>query len=212
MNQESFSGDYGIDEDNSVDIIKIKSDDLFVDDVLVYVKGNKRLILEKKIVSGANKKGCLFMIAIIISLYVSALFLRFISGGIFYEQSPLFSSLVAILTFPLIFFGLLAGIKEKLFKKDALDRVIIDKDRGIIRFETEKKEELKLNAQYSTSVVNRVRRDKQGIHLDFHPNSTTEPSNTLQITWYMKDPDNEGIIKLAHRIGEFLGVPVIEKT
>ncbi len=216
MNQGSFSGDYSIDKDDLTKTIKI-NDSTFVD-VLYYVKGSGRLVLEKKTIS--EKNGCLFIIASFIAFYASAFFISFLSNIVsvyfFPGQPPI--PLVFLFVFMLfaIFIILIKIIKETLVKKDVIDRVIMDKDRGIIRFETEKKGKSKLNAQYNTSVVNYVkvvvyRRNKMGINLDFHPNTVAEPFNASQIIGYAEASDNKEILKLAHRIGELLGVPVIEK-
>ncbi|QUV83326.1 hypothetical protein J8C01_11620 [Chloracidobacterium sp. D] len=120
-----------------------------------------------------------------------------------------FTDLLLIMIYPLLFI-MIYPLASKL-ASDVIDRKIIDKKKMIIRFEKEKKGKLKTKAQYSTSVVKNVKvvvDDYSRIYLDFYPGSVTESVYIIgEEVW-----DNAKKLELAHKIAEFLGVPVIEKT
>ncbi len=117
----------------------------------------------------------------------------------------------------LIVFGsffLLIYLRNKVIEKvpnDIIDRVIIDKNKMIIRLEMEEKGNLKLKAKYSTSIVRNVEvivgdYNSMAIYLDCYP------SSSIYVIGEEAVPDNAKKLELAHKIAEILGVPVIEKT
>jgi len=168
------------------DIIKI-------DNVLVYTNDDT-IVIESKSRPIIKLLGCLlsFLFAIILVLT-------------FQLQFSILLPVLFMALFIMIFL-----LVSKL-ASDVIDRKIIDKKKMIIRFEKEKKGKLKTKAQYSTSVVKNVKvvvDDYSRIYLDFYPGSVTESVYIIgEEVW-----DNAKKLELAHKIAEFLGVPVIEKT
>lgn len=169
------------------DIIKI-------DNVLVYTNDDT-IVIESKSRPIIELLGCLlsFLFAIILVLT-------------FQLQFSILLPVLFMALFIMIFL-----LVSKL-ASDVIDRKIIDKKKMIIRFEKEKGK-LKTKAQYSTSVVKNVKvvvddYSRMGVYLDFYPGSVTESVCIIGgEVW-----DNAKKLELAHKIAEFLGVPVIEKT
>ncbi len=183
------------------------------DNVSFYISGNSRLVLESKRSSfDKDAVGCLSLVALIplfclIWILLFYLLNFFINGFIIY--------LLAVLIMLGLFF-LFTYLRNKVVEmpNDIIHRVIIDKNKMIIRLETEKEGNLKLKAQYSTSVVKNVKvivddYSHMDIYLDFYPGSATE---SVYIIGESEVWENAKKLELAHKIAEFLGIPVIEKT
>jgi hypothetical protein len=103
----------------------------------------------------------------------------------------------------------LAAISIRRLPKN-VDRTTIDINKGLVRFEEERGKKSKLRKQCSTSSIKNVTvvvgdYGRMNVYLK----STNE---SFYIVGPMDDISNEEKLKLAHRIAEFLGVPVIERT
>ncbi len=173
---------------------------------------NNRLVLEKKRSSLEAPLSCLVMMFLFVLIPV--LF------RIEYRFFILFIIFLLILRFT--FDSILKKIP-----KDIIDRTIIDKNKKIIRFETEKNGKLEINSQHDISVIKRVRivvnsYSEMNVYLDTYPDlHPTSAANLLQVMEQRKRfltiqhkelPDSKEKLKLAHQIAEFLGVPVVEET
>ncbi len=181
------------------------------DNVSFYISGNSRLVLESKRSSfDKDLIGCLSIVAAIPLFYLLNPFINAFINNI---ENAIIKPLLAVL----IGFGsffLLIYLRNKVVEKvpnDIIDRVIIDKNKMIIRLETEEKGNLKLKAQYSTSIVRNVKvivgdYNSMSVCLDCYP------SSDIYVIGEREVPDNAKKLELAHKIAEILGVPVIEKT
>jgi hypothetical protein len=133
-------------------------------------------------------------------------------GSIFYNI-PITISINAINAFLIIVFSLsviLVVIFLKSLPNNTIDRVIIDNNIGSVKFERERGKKSKLRKQCSTSSIKNVKvvvgdYDRMDVYLE----STNE---SFYIVGDREFISNEKKLKLAHRIAEFLGVPVIERT
>jgi hypothetical protein len=165
------------------------------DDVLVYINKGK-LVIESRYNSLFRSIGCIQFL------------LFFLLGPIIY--------IIPIATFFIIVFSLsvilvvITPLFSKSLPKNTIDRVIIDNNIGSVKFERERGKKSKLKKQCSISSIKNVRVDVDDYdRMDIYLDSTTE---SFCIIGYRERIGNTEKLKLAHRIAEFLGVPVIERT
>jgi hypothetical protein len=165
------------------------------DGVLVYINKGK-LVIESRYNSLVGPIG-----------FISFLLL-FLLGSI--------SSIIPITAFFIIAFSLsvilvvITPLFSKSLPKNTIDRVIIDNNIGSVKFERERGKKSKLKKQCSISSIKNVRVDVDDYdRMDIYLDSTTE---SFCIIGYRERIGNTEKLKLAHRIAEFLGVPVIERT
>jgi hypothetical protein len=169
------------------------------DDVLVYMDKGK-LVVETRhnpLLAPIGPIGCIF-IPMFFLLFWFFLFLLFRS------LSPVNFAIAFIIMI------VLAAISIRRLTKNAVDRTTIDINKGLVRFEEERGKKSKLRKQCSTSSIKNVtvvvgNYDRMDVYLK----STNE---SFYIVGPIDDISNEEKLKLAHRIAEFLGVPVIERT
>ncbi len=121
------------------------------------------------------------------------------------KESPFILTLFLILSFLLLYLFVFHLMLPIIYRKN-IERVIVDKDRKTIRFE----KEAKLERQYPTSVVKNVQvvvdsYDAITVYLDSNVKS-------IYIIGNRETYDNKKKLEIAHKLAEFLGVPVREKT
>ncbi len=181
------------------------------DNVSVYINDNSRLVLESRRSSfDKDLIGCLF---IVVTIPLLCLLNHFINAFI----NNVENNIIKFLLITSIWFGLsflVIYLRNKVVERvpnNILDRVIIDKNKMIIRLETEEKGNLKLKAQYNASIVRNVKvivgdYNSMNVCLDCYP------SSDIYVIREEEVPDNAKKLELAHKIAEVLGVPVMEKT
>jgi hypothetical protein len=168
------------------------------DDVLVYMDKGKLVVETRHSLLGPI--GCIF-IPMFFLLVWFFLFLLFCS------LSPVYPLNFAI---AFIIMSVLAAISIRRLPKNAVDRTTIDINKGLVRFEEERGKKSKLRKQCSTSSIKNVKVVVDNYdRMDVYLNSTNE---SFYIVGFRESISNEEKLKLAHRIAEFLGVPVVEKT
>jgi hypothetical protein len=166
------------------------------DDVLVYMDKGKLVVETRHSLLGPI--GCIF-IPMFFLLFWFFLFLLF--GSL----SPLNFRIVFIIMTVLAAISIIRRLP-----KNAVDRTTIDINKGLVRFEEERGKKSKLRKQCSTSSIKNVKVVVDNYdRMDVYLNSTNE---SFYIVGFRESISNEEKLKLAHRIAEFLGVPVVEKT
>ena len=171
--------------------------------VLVYISKVK-LVVETRYnpFSITRKWGCIFFM-----LLAPILFFSFITLAEWLFYDPPLMLFFAVIGASSIF--ILMIFLESL-PKNTICRMIIDNNTGLIRFERERGKKSKLKKQCSISSIKNVRVDVDDYdRMDIYLDSITE---SFCIAGFRDDISNEDKLKLAHRIAEFLGVPVIERT
>ena len=165
------------------------------DGVLVYINKGK-LVIESRYNSLVGPIG-----------FISFLLL-FLLGSI--------SSIIPITAFFIIAFSLSVIIFvtltsfSKSLPKNTIDRVIIDNNIGSVKFERERGKKSKLRKQCSTSSIKNVKVVVGDYgRMDVYLESTNE---SFYIVGEEEHIGSAEKLQLAHRIAEFLGVPVIERT
>ena len=165
------------------------------DGVLVYINKGK-LVIESRYNSLVGPIG-----------FISFLLL-FLLGSI--------SSIIPITAFFIIAFSLSVIIFvtltsfSKSLPKNTIDRVIIDNNIGSVKFERERGKKSKLRKQCSTSSIKNVKVVVGDYgRMDVYLESTNE---SFYIVGEGELIGSAEKLQLAHRIAEFLGVPVIERT
>ena len=165
------------------------------DGVLVYINKGK-LVIESRYNSLVGPIG-----------FISFLLL-FLLGSI--------SSIIPITAFFIIAFSLSVIIFvtltsfSKSLPKNTIDRVIIDNNIGSVKFERERGKKSKLRKQCSTSSIKNVKVVVGDYgRMDVYLESTNE---SFYIVGERELIGSAEKLQLAHRIAEFLGVPVIERT
>jgi hypothetical protein len=94
--------------------------------------------------------------------------------------------------------------------ENAVDRTTIDINKGLVRFEEERGKKSKLRKQCSTSSIKNVKVVVGDYgRMDVYLESTNE---SFYIVGERELIGSAEKLQLAHRIAEFLGVPVIERT
>jgi hypothetical protein len=166
------------------------------DDVLVYMDKGKLVVETRHSLLGPI--GCIF-IPMFFLLFWFFLFLLF--GSL----SPLNFRIVFIIMTVLAAISIIRRLP-----KNAVDRTTIDINKGLVRFEEERGKKSKLRKQCSTSSIKNVKVVVDNYdRMDVYLNSTNE---SFYIVGFRESISHEEKLKLAHRIAEFLGVPVIERT
>ena len=163
------------------------------DDVLVYMDKGKLVVETRHSLLGPI--GCIF---------ISMFFLLVWFFLLFCSLSPVSFTIAFIIVI------VLAARPMRRLCKNAVDRTTIDINKGLVRFEEERGKKSKLRKQCSTSSIKNVKVVVDNYdRMDVYLNSTNE---SFYIVGFRESISNEEKLKLAHRIAEFLGVPVVEKT
>jgi hypothetical protein len=163
------------------------------DDVLVYMDKGKLVVETRHSLLGPI--GCIF---------ISMFFLLVWFFLLLCSLSPV------TFTIAFIIIIVLAARPMRRLCKNAVDRTTIDINKGLVRFEEERGKKSKLRKQCSTSSIKNVKVVVDNYdRMDVYLNSTNE---SFYIVGFRESISNEEKLKLAHRIAEFLGVPVIERT
>jgi succinate dehydrogenase hydrophobic anchor subunit len=175
------------------------------DDVLVYMDKGK-LVVETRYNPFAIKRwGCIFFMLLAPISFLS--FLK-LAEWLFGPPRGLFThALFAVIGASSIFIPII--FLESL-PKNTIYRMIIDNNTGLIRFEKERWKKSKLMGWCDISSVKHIKVEvddysRMCIYLD----SITE---SFYIVGDREIIGNTEKLQLAHRIAEFLGVPVIERT
>ena len=168
------------------------------DDVLVYMDKGK-LVVETRhnpLLAPVGPIGCIF-IPMFFLLFWFFLFLLFRS------LSPVNFAIAFIIMI------VLAAISIRRLPKN-VDRTTIDINKGLVRFEEERGKKSKLRKQCSTSSIKNVKVVVGDYgRMDVYLESTNE---SFYIVGEGELIGSAEKLQLAHRIAEFLGVPVIERT
>ena len=163
------------------------------DDVLVYMDKGKLVVETRHSLLGPI--GCIF---------ISMFFLLVWFFLLFCSLSPVSFTIAFIIVI------VLAARPMRRLCKNAVDRTTIDINKGLVRFEEERGKKSKLRKQCSTSSIKNLKVVVDNYdRMDVYLNSTNE---SFYIVGFRESISNEEKLKLAHRIAEFLGVPVVEKT
>jgi hypothetical protein len=130
---------------------------------------------------------------------------------IFIFMLPLSLCLPSPVNFTIAFIIMIVlPISIRRLPKNAVDRTTIDINKGLVRFEEERGKKSKLRKQCSTSSIKNVTVVVGDYgRMDVYLESTNE---SFYIVGERELIGNAEKLKLAHRIAEFLGVPVIERT
>jgi hypothetical protein len=168
------------------------------DDVLVYINKGK-LVIESRYNSLVRSIGCT---------------IGCIPFLLFFLLLPIF--FISITAFLIIFFSLfvilvvIATLFLESLPKNTIDRVIIDNNIGSVKFERERGKKSELRKQCSTSSIKNVKVVVGDYgRMDVYLESTNE---SFYIVGEEERIGSAEKLQLAHRIAEFLGVPVIERT
>jgi hypothetical protein len=169
------------------------------DDVLVYINKGK-LVIESRYNSLVRSIGCIpFLLFFLLSSIISIIPITI----------PITAFFIIVFSLSVILFVIATRFSKSL-PKNTIDRVIIDNNIGSVKFERERGKKSKLKKQCSISSIKNVRVDVDDYdRMDIYLDSTTE---SFCIIGYRESIGNTEKLKLAHRIAEFLGVPVIERT
>jgi hypothetical protein len=165
------------------------------DGVLVYINKGK-LVIESRYNSLVGPIG-----------FISFLLL-FLLGSIS-SIIPITAFFIIAFSLSVILFVTLTSFSKSL-PKNTIDRVIIDNNIGSVKFERERGKKSKLRKQCSTSSIKNVTvvvgdYGRMNVYLE----STNE---SFYIVGEGELIGSAEKLQLAHRIAEFLGVPVIERT
>jgi len=166
------------------------------DDVLVYINKGK-LVIESRYNSLVRSIGC------------SIPFLLFFLLGSISSIIPITAFYIIAFSLPVILFVIATRFSKSL-PKNTIDRVIIDNNIGSVKFERERGKKSKLRKQCSTSSIKNVKVVVGDYgRMDVYLESTNE---SFYIVGEGELIGSAEKLQLAHRIAEFLGVPVIERT
>ena len=129
---------------------------------------------------------------------------------IFIFMLPLSLCLPSPVNFTIAFIIMIVLLSIGRLPKNAVDRTTIDINKGLVRFEEERGKKSKLRKQCSTSSIKNVKvvvgdYGRMEVYLE----STNE---SFYIVGERELIGSAEKLQLAHRIAEFLGVPVIERT
>ena len=180
------------------------------DNVLVYVNKVK-LVVETRYNPFAIERtwGCIFFM-----LLAPISFFSFIklAEWLFYGPPRGLFTYVLYVLFTVI--GASSIFITKVFleslPKNTIYRMIIDNNTGLIRFEKERWKKSKLTGWCDISSVKHIKVEVSNYgNMDIYLDSINE---SFYIVGVREGISNEEQLKLAHRIAEFLGVPVIERT
>jgi len=165
------------------------------DGVLVYINKGK-LVIESRYNSLVRPIGCIS-------------FLLFFLLGSISSIIPITAFFIIAFSLSVILFVILTPFSKSL-PKNTIDRVIIDNNIGSVKFERERGKKSKLRKQCSTSSIKNVKvvvgdYGRMNVYLE----STNE---SFYIVGEGELIGSAEKLQLAHRIAEFLGVPVIERT
>ena len=173
------------------------------DDVLVYINKGK-LVIESRYNSLVRSIGCtigcipfllFFLLGSIISIIPIAI--------------PIAAFFIIVFSLSVILFVIVTPFSKSL-PKNTIDRVIIDNNIGSVKFERERGKKSKLRKQCSTSSIKNVKVVVGDYgRMDVYLESTNE---SFYIVGEGELIGSAEKLQLAHRIAEFLGVPVIERT
>jgi hypothetical protein len=165
------------------------------DGVLVYINKGK-LVIESRYNSLVGPIGFISFLLLFLLSSISSII-------------PITAFFIIAFSLSVILFVTLTPFSKSL-PKNTIDRVIIDNNIGSVKFERERGKKSKLKKQCSISSIKNVRVDVDDYdRMDIYLDSTTE---SFCIIGYRERIGNTEKLKLAHRIAEFLGVPVIERT
>jgi len=129
---------------------------------------------------------------------------------IFIFMLPLSLCLPSPVNFTIAFIIMIVLLSIGRLPENAVDRTTIDINKGLVRFEEERGKKSKLRKQCSTSSIKNVKVVVGDYgRMDVYLESTNE---SFYIVGERELIGSAEKLQLAHRIAEFLGVPVIERT
>jgi hypothetical protein len=180
------------------------------DDILIYMN-NSRWVLEHRY------HPVWFVWIMSMFLWLPLAFLFFVIGSIILSYIwKLLWVLLLVPLFFLAFFGPLfvVGYFLEIIPRFSTSITTIDKNKKIISFEKKTSGKTKLKVQHNIASIMNIRvnvdsYESMYIYLDFYPEYADKPLCIIEAS---EIRDREKKIEIAHRMAEFLGVPVIEKT